>query len=78
MNARAPVEMFHGQHAEAARRREVERKQSEIIREQCCQVVQLCADAMRNPNFCRTDMERALAAMSKAYAAACVIDPEDE
>lgn len=73
-----PVEMFPGQREQAKRREMAERMQTEALRIACMDTIAECVEAMRAPNICRHNIENAMRSLPRAYAAACVLDPEDD
>ncbi len=78
MSAPQRIELFPGQWAEAARQQKIIAMQSEILRISCYDVIHALTEALRHPGICRREIETAMAALPRAYAAACQLDPKED
>lgn len=47
-----------------------------LLPEELAEVIGICAEAIRRPLTCRSDLERALVHLNRAISAAAVLDPE--
>lgn len=72
------MEMYPGQRAEAERKQKLILLQTETLRVACYDVIMALTEALRHPGICRREVETAMAALPRAYAAACQLDPAED
>lgn len=72
-----PAHQAAAYRAKLTAEREGQTKAEQTLRAECLEVITYCVQALQSPNICRPDMERATAHLSKALAAAVILDPED-
>lgn len=73
-----PIELYPGYFAESAKRDRITAMRSETLRQECCTAINALVSAISSPTVCRKNIEEAMRAVPRAYAAACVLDPAEE
>ncbi len=74
MNAQ-PIELYPGQHREHEKRMKLIAMQSETLRKEVFASIIALSEAGNYPLDSRRPLEEAMRATTRAYAAACVLDP---
>lgn len=73
-----PIEPYPGYFAETAKRDRLTAMRSETLRQECCTAINALVSAISSPTICRKNIEEAMRAVPRAYAAACQLDPDEK